>query len=343
MPHDGPNTKTPRRTWVGPAIRVALFAVLVYVIARSFAWEQIRHSFALMQPIYLVPVVLVLTPLAVLLRSLRWRRLVPGGTQLPVGTFVRAYLIGFLANSLLLGKMGDLVKAGEIRSVGVEYATSLSSALVDRILEGVALVMVMAVALLGAELPLWATRIAILAATGSLVALFTLRELYLRQAASLASVERWTQSVSGPRRERIVAACSQLLRGLESLGDLQRVMVALGYSLAVWAAEIGAVLAFLYAFSVPAPRLIAAVVVLAALNFGTLLPVSPGSVGVYQLLCVFALSIWNVPRDLAFSFGLMMQAALFLPVYAAGLVCLVAPRWRKRQAMDSSMAVTPSC
>ena len=67
----------------------------------------------------------------------------------------------------------------------------------------------------------------------------------------------------------------------------------------------------------------AAIVLVVVLNFGMLVPTSPGAVGIYQLLCVFALSLWRVDRQLALALGIVMQTILFLPLYLAGLVWLV--------------------
>ena len=92
------------------------------------------------------------------------------------------------------------------------------------------------------------------------------------------------------------------------------------YAFAVWTVEIAAVMIFLAALAVPAPRFAAATLLLTVLNFGMLVPISPGSVGVYQLLCAFALSLWGVDRELGLTLGIVMQTVLFVPLYLAGLV-----------------------
>jgi hypothetical protein len=63
-------------------------------------------------------------------------------------------------------------------------------------------------------------------------------------------------------------------------------------------------------------------VLVVVLNFGMLVPTSPGLVGIYQLLCVFALSLWGVDRQLALSLSIVMQTVLFVPLYLAGVVWL---------------------
>lgn len=321
---------TAKRSW--RLLQWAILAVVVYAIASSFDWHQVIASCARARAVYLIPVVLILTPLSVVLRSLRWRGLVPGGNQVSLTRYVRAYLTGFLANSLLPGKLGDLLKARVICQPGIEYGSSLASALADRVLEGVALLLVLAAADLNGELPSWAQHVALWAGGASLAASLGMGFLFQYRQALSCALARALIFLPRRQRDRVAPALLNLFVGFESLTSRPRVLRALFYSLAIWVVEIVAVVTFLAAFAIPAPWFLAALLVLVALNFGTLVPISPGSIGVYQLLCVFALALWHVDRDLSFSMGLNMQAVLFLPVYAAGLVCLLASRKEANEA-----------
>jgi uncharacterized membrane protein YbhN (UPF0104 family) len=69
--------------------------------------------------------------------------------------------------------------------------------------------------------------------------------------------------------------------------------------------------------------LVASWVVLAFLGLGVSLPSSPGFVGVIQAATVLALALFAVPRAEALSFSLLFHASQFLPITAAGLVCLL--------------------
>lgn len=275
-------------------------------------------------------IVLVLSPLAVLLRALRWRSLLPAGDQVPLHAYLGAYLVGALANSVLLGRFGDLVKARFICRPGVDFGCSLSVVVIDRLLEGLALLSVFDVILLRAPLPLWASRLAEVAGLTSLLALVALRVLFRFRTVLLRLTERSAASFSASFRGRLLRAADRLLSGCAALADYRRVLVALVLAFAVWGVEIATVALLLHTFSVPVPWPVAAVVLLVVLNFGMLVPMSPGSVGVYQLLCVFALSLWGVDRQLALALGIVMQTVLFVPLYLAGAVwLLVTMRSRK--------------
>jgi hypothetical protein len=66
----------------------------------------------------------------------------------------------------------------------------------------------------------------------------------------------------------------------------------------------------------------AAWTVLTFLGLGVSLPSSPGFVGVIQAATVLALALFGVDRTDALSFSLLMHVSQFVPVTAAGLVCL---------------------
>jgi glycosyltransferase 2 family protein len=265
-----------------------------------------------------------LSPLAVLLRALRWRTLMPAGGRVPLRAYAGAYLVGVLANAILLGRFGDLVKARFICRPGVDYGRSLSVVVIDRLLEGLALLLGFAALLVFAPLPLWASRLAWIAASASLGALAILRVLFDHQTGFLRWTKRLLVRLPASLQRWLLAAVERLLAGCEALASTRRVTVGLLYAFAVWGVEIAAVALVLHALSIPAPLLTAAIVLLVVLNFGMLVPTSPGSIGVYQWLCVFALSLWGVDHRLALALGIVMQTILFVPLYLAGLVWLIA-------------------
>ncbi len=312
-----------------PLARVLLSIAVLWLIAAQVNISEVRQAFVRLRPGYLVPVVLVLSPLSVLLRALRWRCLLPGGDRVPLLSYVRAYVIGMLANSLLLGKFGDLVKARLICGSQVDYARSLAVVVVDRLLEGLALLVVFTAVLFTSDLPGWTYRLAWLAGITSLAGLVGLRSLFEHRDTLLGATRRAVGRLPASLGSWLLTTVQRLLVGCGALANNRRVVLTMLYGLSVWGVEIAAVTAFLAAFSIPTPWFVSATVLLVVLNFGMLVPISPGSIGVYQLLCVFALSVWGVDRELAFAFGIVMQTVLFLPLYLVGLVWMLMSTQKK--------------
>ena len=57
------------------------------------------------------------------------------------------------------------------------------------------------------------------------------------------------------------------------------------------------------------------------------LPVAPlGGIGIFQYICMEALSLVQVDRDLALSFGFILQFVVFVPGVVSRAVCRVDSR-----------------
>jgi uncharacterized protein (TIRG00374 family) len=318
-----------RRVWKWVIQLFGLVAV-AWLLATRVHPSEVIQAFARARFGYLPGLVLLLSALAVLLRSIRWRYLLNESESIPLHSFVGAYVIGVLANSILLGKFGDLIKAKAISHV--EYERSLAVVIIDRLLEGIALVLIFAIVLFRLSLPGWAYRLAWTAGLGSAGVLVGLRVLSSQRERLLLKAENAFRFLPTSMRNRLWPIAHRLLSGCQVLSDYRRVMVALVWALSVWIVEIATVMIFLAAFSLPVPRFMGATVLLVVLNFGTLVPISPGSLGVYQMLCVFALSFWGVDPQLGVALGMAMQAMLFIPLYVAGLIwILVLTRGRSKE------------
>jgi glycosyltransferase 2 family protein len=58
------------------------------------------------------------------------------------------------------------------------------------------------------------------------------------------------------------------------------------------------------------------------INLGVAIPSSPGFVGTYQWLAVAALGLFDVPREQALAFAILMQAVWYIPTTLAAAVLL---------------------
>ena len=81
------------------------------------------------------------------------------------------------------------------------------------------------------------------------------------------------------------------------------------------------------AFRLPAP-LAAAVLVLVMTNLGAAIPSSPSSLGVYHVLAVLGLSVWNIDTSAAVAFAIGSHALVTTLQILIGLVCAWFEGWR---------------
>jgi uncharacterized membrane protein YbhN (UPF0104 family) len=120
---------------------------------------------------------------------------------------------------------------------------------------------------------------------------------------------------------RMLSMLDTITEGLRGLRTPRHLLPLTLYSVGIWFFLALSVWTALHAAHLDLP-LAAAWTVLAFLGLGVSLPSSPGFVGVIQAATVLALALFDVPRTEALSFSLLMHASQFVPVTAAGLVCL---------------------
>ena len=99
-------------------------------------------------------------------------------------------------------------------------------------------------------------------------------------------------------------------------------LLAFVFSILSWIAEGGTYYVIGLAFDLNLPVYVA-VVTLAIVNFGILIPAGPGYVGTFEFFCVSALSLVSVDKSVALSYALVLHAVLFLPITVIGMMYFV--------------------
>ena len=304
--------------------------VLLYWMLRQVHLEDIRHAFAQLSVSTIVVIVFVLSPLAVLLRALRWRILRNDAKVLPLHAYVGAYLIGVLASLLFFGKAGDLVKAQWICDSRREYAGSLAVVVIDRLLEAAALVLLFVLVLLFSPgVPVWAYKLMWVGGVGSVGGLLVIWYVLARTQLCLRLLGGMVSWMGNQRRSRILEETQQLLENCRSLSKSSLLLRAMLLALATWCLEVAIIVVLFSALSIRSPWIVSGMVLLLALNLGNWVTISPGAVGFYQVLTAFALSFWGVDRQTGIALGVVLQTILFVPLYAVGAIWLCV--WMRRK------------
>lgn len=305
----------------GYAISLVLLLLLLRSVDLGALSAAIRQA-----DFRLLPLAVGFYFVGLLLRSLRWALLLPpGAASLP--TLFRALVVGFTVNNLLPARLGELARAYLLnRWAGVAYGTTLASVVVERVLDGLSLVLLLLVALALVPAPpyllgLGASVGVVFVVLSLLLALAAWRP-HLLQHVVVAAAER-LPTRGGKVLVRLAAGFLEGLRAMRGGGTLLR-LAAL--SLLGWLAELSLFYIIMLGFPIPATFPLAVLSGTSA-NFATLIPSSPGYVGTFESVLVKVLSeTAALPADLATAYALVVHAALFFPVTLVGAFLL----WRAR-------------
>ncbi len=265
------------------------------------------------------------------LRTVRWRILLaPSAGPAPWMPTWHATAIGFMANNVLPARAGELVRSyAATRLVGVPFSTALASVAVERVFDGLVLVLLLALAIASPDLPSGATvgtrSPAVLAAGGAALfagVLLFLLALVRNQARVLPVAERLLRRVMPARLHaaavRVLHNLTAGLAVLHSTRDLLRVLV---WSLVVWLVNAASYVFAFHAFGLAVPAT-AALLLQGVVAFGVAVPQAPGFFGVFELGVRYSLAVYGVAPDAAVSFAVSTHLGWFVPITIIGLVIL---------------------
>jgi uncharacterized protein (TIRG00374 family) len=279
------------------------------------------RSFARADYVWIVPAV-GLYLFALLARTLRWRALLGHERRIAVRELLPTMAMGRAANNIYPFRTGEIVRVLLLqRRNGVPVAVGLASILVERIFDGLTMILVLMLAALIGGIPdyaylryfVWAAPVAF---GGALAAVYAVA-IWPDQ---VRGVTGWLISRLAPRRlrTRLSAILERFIGGFASARSAGTITQVLGFSICVWTAETISyrLLMNSFGFGVSLHQLL---LMSGAANLGTALPSGPANVGTFDLPAIEVLSRSGVDRSVAASYQTLLHAVLWSTETLAGL------------------------
>jgi hypothetical protein len=319
----------------GALLGIVITVVFLALALRNVDLAAVMAELATADYRFLLPAALC-TLVGYLLRSLRWQVILHPVHQVPFRTLFPVLMLGFATNNILPARVGEVVRAYALgRKTEVPASLSLATIVVERLFDGLTLLLLMALALQLAPLVedndrlrlVEVASVAIFAtALAVLILLLVFRE---RALASLAWLlrplpDRWSR--------RAGAMAESFILGLRCLRHPGVVVRIAAFSLLVWTAEAASYALVARAFDLNlGPRQYAAAMLflLVFVNLGIMIPSAPGYIGTFQFFARLALSAFAVPAERAVGLSVLAHATQYVLVTGIGLVIL----WREHLSL----------
>lgn len=298
-------------------LSIAVSAILLYYSLRGVDWIRVWHIIATAHWQYFAAAAAI-TSFSFFLRAVRWRILLNAEARFSVATVFWANMAGYLGNSFLPARAGEVVRSLLISSrSSLSKTYVLTTALSERLMDAIALVLCASLVLLGVSpKPPWMAKasgtVAILAGIGAVAI------VVLPHTGDLLALLISRIPMPGAIRIRLVALAEQVLLGLRAFHDWGRLAGFTFLTVVIWSADasgtiVGAMgLGLKISFPV-------ALLLLTGLGLGSSLPSTPGYVGVYQLVAEAVLVPFGISRDAALAYILVAQAVGYVVVLVLGL------------------------
>jgi uncharacterized protein (TIRG00374 family) len=309
-----------KRRWA-LILAIPLAAVFLYLAFRGVNWQEMLDTMVKANPLFLAAAFALLS-LSCVMRGLRWRVLLSAEKLLPPVMVFWGVMTGYLGNAFLPARAGELVRVVLIgRRGGISKSFALATALTERLMDAILLVLISAGALLTMgtlpELLVPAMRLfAIAGAVGAVGILLAPRLGGLSEKI----IMRLPLLPEG-LRAKLKDGVASFLVGAAALQHWGRLGQFLLFSAAIWTLDMLTALQVARAFALDlGPAL--ALVLLAALGLSSALPSTPGYVGVYQLVAVAVLTPFGFSQSEALVFILAYQVLNYAVISVWGLLGL---------------------
>lgn len=296
-------------TWAG----VALSGAMVVWILTKFDLAEAAKVIGSASPGWIVASALVYGSLFTL-RGWRWAVLLRPVKAVSAWRCFEVFTIGFMANNVLPARLGDVARAYVLaRQERLPAASSFSSVMLERIFDGVTVVLFLNVVLyLRPTEDAWINYVRALSAAVFLGAIVVCGLIAWNERLVRALIDRALFFVPDGLRDKLLGLVDRLGAGLHALRSPSQTAVVIGLSLVIWTVETSVYVLAGYAFGLDIGFL-GMVLVMAVLTLGLSVPSAPGFVGVFEGLIITAVGLYGVAGDGAFAFAFTVHLIHFIP------------------------------
>ncbi len=301
-------------------IALALAAALLWLSLRKVnwgdVWQTLRHT-----DLRFIALAVAMSSFALFLRALRWRVLLQTHTKVPIATAFWATCAGYFGNSFLPARAGEFVRTFIISArTGLSKTFVLTTALAERLSDGVTLVVISSIVLLTLSVrPGWfntaAKPFAIVGLCG---------------AASIAILPRMERTWKAllnrlplPRTlaTKLIGILEQILIGLRTFHDLGRLTRFAALTTVIWFFDAAGTVVGMRSLGLTISLPIAFLLI-TGFGLGSALPSTPGYVGIFQFVAVSVLVPFGFSKTDAIAYSFLIQASQYALIGFWGLLAL---------------------
>ncbi len=300
--------------WGGLLISIVFLSIALRGLDLHHFWQVVRAA----NYWWVLPGVGVYF-IAVLVRTWRWHYMLRHIKPIPTMRLFPIVVIGYMGNNVYPVRAGEVLRSYVLRrKEGVAISSSLATVILERIFDGLVMLLFVFVTLPFAPLPPAYQSMVIVFSTLFGVALLVFF-LIAARPARIRAVYVWAvdRVLPAPLRPRVHALFDSAIVGLQSLRSPREMLLIFLSSTLIWLTETTkywlVMLAFPFEVSFPVLMLMTAVV-----NLFTTIPSSPGYVGTFDAPGIAVLTQFRVPHAIATGYTLVLHVALWLPITLLG-------------------------
>ncbi len=294
-------------------------------------WRQVGDLSAIGSALREANYLYVLPALAVYffgvwIRAVRWHYLLKPLKSVSPNRLFPVVVIGYMANDVLPARLGEFVRAYVLGDrERLPAAAILGTIVVERTLDGIAMLIFVIVATLFIPLDPQLQRVFQIAAAVFVGAIAVFVVLASSRTLALSVIGALTRPLPERPRMLVASVADRFLAGFHALRSIRLTLAALSLSVAAWLAEAGMYLIVgTHVFGLTLPPS-AYVLTTAFANLFAMVPSAPGYIGPFDAGALGSLALFGLTDSgVGAAYVFVLHIALLIPVSLLGFVYL----WR---------------
>lgn len=300
--------------WLGVVISI----VFVYIALRGLDLTSFWATVTQANYWWLIPGVTVYFG-AVWARTWRWHYMLRHIAHVPLTRLFPIVVIGYMGNNVYPARAGEVLRSYVLRrKEGVSISASLATVVLERLFDGLVMLLFVFATLPFAPLPAAYTTLV----TAFSIIFFGALLVFLALAMHPARMSRlytWLVDHILPEgiRSKVHGLFDQFVEGLQSLRSPRDLLLIFASSALIWLTETAKYWFVMLAFPFKVPFTVL-MLMTAVVNLFTTLPSAPGYVGTFDVPGIAVLAAHGVEKAIATGYTLVLHVALWLPITALG-------------------------
>ncbi len=280
-----------------------------YIISGDYRW--------------LIPSVAVYF-LAVWARTWRWDYMLRPLKHIPVRRLFPVVVIGYMGNNIYPFRAGELLRSYVLRErEGIPISSSIATVIVERVFDGLVMLIFVFAALPFAPLPDDSIRNVVTLASGAFFVAIVTFFVMAAMPTRFYALAEWMGRPFPPKLTTpLLNFLRRFLDGLESLRSFRNVMMIFFTSIVIWLLETVKYWFVMQAFDFEV-SFFALMLMNGVVNLATTLPSAPGYIGTFDGPGIAVLTLYGVKEAIATAYTLALHAALWLPITLLGAYYMI--------------------
>ncbi len=329
--------------WLG----IAVSAVFLWLALRNLKLDEVVAYLRTAHYVWLLPGIAVYF-VGVGIRTWRWHYLLKPLKAVSVSKLFPVVVIGYMGNNIYPARAGELLRAYVLkRNEQVSVSASLATVIVERIFDGLVMLLFVFVALPTA--PFLPDALRSIVIFGSLIffaALIVFLFLAARPALAARLYNPLIDRLAPHRfRDKLRGFVDRFMTGLAALRDFRHIVMVFFTSILIWLLETVKYWFVMHAFNFEV-SFFSLMLMNGIVNLATTLPAAPGYIGTFDTPGIAVLVAFGIAPEIATSYTLVLHAALWLPITLLGILYMAREnlRWSdfaKATKLKDAETVTP--